>query len=105
MAQQIEAVFENGVFRPLQPVNLPEHQRVILQVPNTPETEADSPVHAQPTPAAACAEEEFDEAVAYNPIPLRACRMIKVKYRNIGKLPPVPYHLDEDELEALDERE
>ena len=28
MSFQMEAVFENGVFRPLQPVHLPEHQRV-----------------------------------------------------------------------------
>ena len=27
----IEAVFEDGVFRPLDAVNLPEHQRVALQ--------------------------------------------------------------------------
>ena len=31
--QHIEAVFENGVFRPLQPVHLPEHQRVTLTLP------------------------------------------------------------------------
>jgi predicted DNA-binding antitoxin AbrB/MazE fold protein len=28
--QQMEAVFENGVFRPLQPVHLPEHQRATV---------------------------------------------------------------------------
>jgi predicted DNA-binding antitoxin AbrB/MazE fold protein len=26
----LEAVFENGIFRPLQPVRLPEHQRVTV---------------------------------------------------------------------------
>ena len=36
--EQIEAVFENGVFRPLGPVDLPEHQRVTLVLP----TEVDS---------------------------------------------------------------
>jgi predicted DNA-binding antitoxin AbrB/MazE fold protein len=29
---QLEAIFEQGVFRPLQPVELPEHQRVLLAV-------------------------------------------------------------------------
>jgi predicted DNA-binding antitoxin AbrB/MazE fold protein len=29
---QLEAVFENGVFRPLQPVRLPENQRVTVTV-------------------------------------------------------------------------
>jgi Protein of unknown function DUF104/Protein of unknown function (DUF1778) len=30
MNMQMEAVYENGVFRPLQPVALVEHQRVIV---------------------------------------------------------------------------
>ena len=32
MSQQIKAIFENGVFRPLEPVTLEEHQEVILSV-------------------------------------------------------------------------
>ena len=32
MRTHLEAVFENGVFRPLQPVDLPEHQRVTVTV-------------------------------------------------------------------------
>jgi predicted DNA-binding antitoxin AbrB/MazE fold protein len=32
MVQLIEAVFENGVFRPLQPVQLPERQHVTLSL-------------------------------------------------------------------------
>ncbi|HXG09054.1 MAG TPA: antitoxin family protein [Gemmataceae bacterium] len=32
MSIQVEAVYENGVFRPLQPVDLPEHQRVTVTV-------------------------------------------------------------------------
>lgn len=30
---QIEAVYEDGVFRPLEPVTLPEHTRVTVAVP------------------------------------------------------------------------
>ncbi|HZU36893.1 MAG TPA: antitoxin AF2212-like protein [Gemmataceae bacterium] len=33
MNMNLEAVYENGVFRPLQPVQLPEHQRVLVTVP------------------------------------------------------------------------
>ena len=28
MATEVDAVFENGVFRPIEPVHLPEHMRV-----------------------------------------------------------------------------
>jgi len=33
MARTIEAVYENGVFKPLQPVNLEEGQRVQVYLP------------------------------------------------------------------------
>jgi len=32
MTQLIQAVYEHGVFRPLQPVQLPENERVVLTV-------------------------------------------------------------------------
>ena len=32
MSRHLEAVFENGIFRPLQPVRLAEHQRVIVTI-------------------------------------------------------------------------
>jgi hypothetical protein len=32
VSTHLEAVFENGVFRPLQPVALPEHHRVTLAI-------------------------------------------------------------------------
>lgn len=32
MPESVEAIYENGVFRPLQPVNLPEGERVHLTV-------------------------------------------------------------------------
>jgi predicted DNA-binding antitoxin AbrB/MazE fold protein len=32
MSIQMEAVYENGVFRPLQPVSLAEHQRVTFTI-------------------------------------------------------------------------
>ncbi len=30
MVRQLEAVFEHGILRPLEPLTLPEHQRVLL---------------------------------------------------------------------------
>ena len=32
MDKSLKAIYENGVFRPLEPVTLPEHQEVILAV-------------------------------------------------------------------------
>ena len=32
MGQNIEAVYENGVLKPLEPLRLPEHQRVRLSI-------------------------------------------------------------------------
>ena len=36
MTKRVAAIYENGVLRPLEPVNLPEHQRVTVTL-NTPE--------------------------------------------------------------------
>ncbi|TAN45698.1 MAG: DUF104 domain-containing protein [Nitrospirae bacterium] len=35
MSRIIEAVFENGVFKPLQKVNMPEHKKLRLILENT----------------------------------------------------------------------
>jgi predicted DNA-binding antitoxin AbrB/MazE fold protein len=32
MNTQFEAIYEKGVFRPLEPVQLPEHQRVVVTI-------------------------------------------------------------------------
>ena len=37
MSSQIDAIFENGVFRPTQSVSLSDHQRVRLTVESDPE--------------------------------------------------------------------
>jgi|GEM_PF-2272717 len=36
MSTHVEAVYENGVFRPLQAVQLPEHQRVTVTIDEEP---------------------------------------------------------------------
>ena len=86
LGEQIEAVFENGVFRPLQPIHLAEHQRVTLLLPSAQN-------------GAATKAEEFDEEVGYVPLPLRQCMTIRVKVKEIGELPPVPYPVEADDVE------
>jgi predicted DNA-binding antitoxin AbrB/MazE fold protein len=41
MVLQTEAVFENGVFRPLNPLSLPDRQRVLLTVAEVPSEPAE----------------------------------------------------------------
>lgn len=45
MNQELWAVFENGVFRPRQPLQLPHHQRVIITIPD-PEVRTETAVSA-----------------------------------------------------------
>lgn len=40
MSTHVEAVYENGVFRPLQPVSLPEHRRVTVTIDDAAEADA-----------------------------------------------------------------
>lgn len=47
MTQQLKAVFEDGVFRPLEPVQLEEHQEVTL-VLEIPEKSAGRPAEDMP---------------------------------------------------------
>ena len=76
--EQIEAVFENGVFRPLGPVDLPEHQRVALVLP--------------------AGVEAFDEEAGYEPLPLEHCKIIRVRLKRVGDLGPLPYPVELEEL-------
>jgi len=92
MGQQIEAVFENGVFRPLQPVQLPEQHRVTLWL-----SESENGVPAE--------EAEMDQEVGYQPLPLQHCQTIRVKFKDAGAYGPLPYPIEEDDADALDEPE
>jgi predicted DNA-binding antitoxin AbrB/MazE fold protein len=33
MSKRLDVIYENGVFRPLEPVNVPEHQRMTVTIP------------------------------------------------------------------------
>jgi predicted DNA-binding antitoxin AbrB/MazE fold protein len=71
LGEQIEAVFDNGVFRPLKPVNLPEHQRVTVMLPSE--------------------EEVFDGDVGYEPLPLQDCMTIRVRIKIVDDFGLIPY--------------
>ena len=77
--QKIDAVFENGVFRPLQPVHLAEHQRVTLVLP--------------------AEDEVFEEDVGYEPLALHERKTIRVRFKTVGEFGPLPYPLEADDLE------
>jgi predicted DNA-binding antitoxin AbrB/MazE fold protein len=78
MSHPIEAVFENGIFRPLQPVYLQEQQRVTL-------------VLSEPENGSDAAEAEMDQPVGYQPLPLQDCQTIRVKIKHAGNYGPIPY--------------
>jgi predicted DNA-binding antitoxin AbrB/MazE fold protein len=42
MSQEFDAIFEGGVFRPLEPVDLPDHSKVHLHVREAADQTADS---------------------------------------------------------------
>lgn len=86
--EEIDAVFENGVFRPLQPVRLPEHQRVTLVLPANQEPAAD--------PATAF---EGGDAAAYQPLPLGSRKTIRVRLKRTGELGLAPYPVEADDAE------
>jgi predicted DNA-binding antitoxin AbrB/MazE fold protein len=89
LGEHIEAIFENGVFRPLQPIHLSEHQRVTLVLPAT----------GRAINGTLAEDDEFDEEVGYQPLPLQQCRTIRVRVKPIGELPPLPYPIEIDDEE------
>ncbi len=93
MSQQIEMIFDNGVFRPLQPVNLPDQQRVTLHLPDAKDDCAGGAIDARTTKGAddAVGEEGelSNEEIPYQPLPLRDVKTIQVQIRNLGRLAPL----------------
>jgi predicted DNA-binding antitoxin AbrB/MazE fold protein len=41
MSKRFDVIYENGVFRPLQPVDVPEHQRITITIPEVPAMPSD----------------------------------------------------------------
>lgn len=78
LGESIEAVFENGIFRPLQPVALPEKQRVtVLLPPNA---------------------EDLDEPVEYKPVPFSEVKTIRVRIRRVADFGPLPYPVEPEDV-------
>jgi predicted DNA-binding antitoxin AbrB/MazE fold protein len=91
MSTQLEAVYENGVFRPLEPVVLPENQRVTVTIPGV----ADQPAGLQQkTPVAEDLPPESAEAEVkplrgvFSPMPRREALFTKEFKLRIKDLPP-----------------
>jgi predicted DNA-binding antitoxin AbrB/MazE fold protein len=74
MTIQLEAVYENGVFRPLQPVELSEHQRVTVTI----DAEAPGSAGIDQAHFALCAErwQAFCEALDAPPRDIPALRKL-----------------------------
>ena len=79
LGEHVEAVYENGVFRPLKPVRLPERQRVTLVVPTE--------------------EDVSDQEASCQPLPLRDCKTIRVRFKRGEDFGPLPYPVELDDLE------
>jgi hypothetical protein len=43
---------------------------------------------------------DIDELLAYNPVPFRRVITVAVRYRQVGKLEPLPFPLTDEEAEA-----
>ncbi len=66
MTQLIQAIFENGVFRPLDPVHVAEHERVSLVIEST--VEASDDVIARQREALGKLRAEMDALPAGAPV-------------------------------------
>ena len=91
VGEQLEVVFENGVFRPLRPIHLREHQHFTLVLPLSDES-AKNEQHVD-------GNGFDDDTVGYEPLRLQESRTIRVRVKQIGELPPVPYAIEPVDLE------
>ncbi len=64
MTQRVEAIYEDGVLKPLQPVQLPEHQRVLLAIRPLPQLSPDEILELAQQVYAGLSEEEIAEIEA-----------------------------------------
>jgi hypothetical protein len=62
-------------------------------------------VHLPATGAGAEEAAEFDEELSYEPLPADEVKTVRVKFRFVGEGEPLPYVLDNDELDALNDLE
>ena len=69
MDQRIEAIFENGVFKPLSEVALPDHLHVVLRIENgdVAAVEEEVEIVARQKRAAAALDAELEHVPDYSP--------------------------------------
>jgi hypothetical protein len=93
MTQTIDAIFENGVFRPLQSVALPEQQRVRLQFEEESQNGASKmtpprlPPREYPDDPSCAIESDLE----YAPAPPKSTHQVQVRVIHAGALRPAPY--------------
>ena len=56
MSQSLKAIYEDGVFRPLEPVDLDEHAQVILTIDSQADTDLNAVIDQLPTNGAELVE-------------------------------------------------
>ena len=44
-------------------------------------------------------DDEFNDEVGYQPLPLQQCTTIRVRLKQIGEMPPLPYPVESDDPE------
>lgn len=93
MATTIETVFEKGVFRPLQPVALPENRRVRINIddPSHNGTDHQPRPHLPPREYAEESYAVSDSEGDYQSVPPKAINTIRANVTFAGKLQPAPY--------------
>ena len=89
----IEAIFQNGVFRPLAAVPIPENRRVRITLDEGDVDPKMPPHYPRLSPSAYL--EEFPEVPEpdheYRPVPPKAVRTVPATVRFADKLEPDPY--------------
>jgi predicted DNA-binding antitoxin AbrB/MazE fold protein len=97
MTNTIETIFENGVFRPLQPVTLPANFRVRIAFEDTTPSEAASLFPPRVLPR------EYDDELSevtvtdqeYTSVPPKSVTTVLASITLAGKMKPLPYPEDE----------
>jgi len=76
MPLQVNAVYENGVLRPLQPLDLKEHEHVIVSV-----------IKAAPAPKRSCLDVEYIERIRKEQSASEAAPGLEEVRRRLTKIP------------------
>jgi len=97
MATTIETIFENGVFRPLQPVMIAENRRVLIEFEENPQDGMGDLTRPRLSPREYVDDyPDFADAdIEYNSMPPKSINTVEAKIIFAGKMPPAPYPEEE----------